>query len=99
MLEPGYFLTTELRVRDPHQIQQFRKELQLISLLARQEEGCTLFAVHHDATRPERFVIWERFEDEVAFQHHFAQDYARAYLDCEGLELVRFFQTDLVSLM
>lgn len=50
-----------------------------LAALTRQEPGCVEFQVFRDLRRPDRFVLWEIFDNAEALREHLAMEYTKAY--------------------
>lgn len=94
---PGYYITAELKVKDPHRVQEAKESLMRLCKETLQEPGCTLFTLHHDAKQPTRFLLWERFDDEAAFKLHFEADHTKEYVAKDLTEVVQYFQTNIAQ--
>lgn len=46
----------------------------------RAEVGCINYDFHQHTTEPHRFVFYENFADQAAFDLHFAQPYTQAWI-------------------
>lgn len=55
---------------DPHEIDQFIADLQVIARNAKPEKGCLFYAVNPDAACPGRLVIAERWRDQSSLKAH-----------------------------
>lgn len=97
MLSPGYYITAELRVIDPQKIAEAEDALVALCAKTLTEPGCSIFQLHKDSRMPTRFLLWERFDDEVAFKRHFEEAHTKAYVALGLTELVQYFQTDVVT--
>ena len=96
MLTPGYYITAELRAKDPTKTQEAKDALVELCQKTVAEPGCTIFQLHQDASDPMRFVLWERFDDEAAFKQHFIESHTKDYVASDLTEVVRYFQTNVV---
>jgi quinol monooxygenase YgiN len=47
----------------------------------RAEGGCLNYDFHQHRSHPTRFVFYENFADQAAFELHFAQPYTRAWIE------------------
>ncbi len=97
MFEKGYFITAELKVKNKEMICKAKSALKILCEKTLKEPGCNLFTLHHCSDKEDRFILWERFEDEDAFKQHFIEQHTKDYVDLELTEVVRYFQTDVVS--
>jgi quinol monooxygenase YgiN len=48
--------------------------------LSRAEPGCLAYVAHQDVTDPRRFMFYEQYVDEAAFQAHTASDHYRRWV-------------------
>ena len=46
----------------------------------RAEPGCINYDFHQHTTEPDRFVFYENFADQAAFDYHFAQPYTQDWI-------------------
>ncbi|MFC3150844.1 putative quinol monooxygenase [Litoribrevibacter euphylliae] len=97
MFEKGYFVTAELKVKDKAMIADAKSALKILCEKTLKEPGCSLFTLHHCSENEDRFILWERFEDEAAFKQHFVEPHTKAYLELDLTEVVQFFQSDVVG--
>ena len=96
MFETGYFITAELKVKDIAKVAQAKLALTTLCAETLTEPGCSLFTLHHCADNKDRFILWERFEDEAAFKRHFLEPHTQKYVALDLTEVVQYFQTDVV---
>lgn len=96
MLLSGYYITAELKAKDPSKAALAKAELIALCAKTIKEVGCTLFRLHQVAGQPERFLLWERFDDEAAFKAHFEQPYTKDYVAMDLTEVVTLFQSNIV---
>ncbi len=96
MLLSGYYITAELKVKDPSKAALAKAELIALCAKTITEAGCTFFRLHQVVDQPERFLLWERFDDEAAFKAHFEQPYTKDYVAMDLTEVVSLFQSNIV---
>ena len=96
MFHAGYYVTAELKVKDASRVDVAKNALSVFCQKTLTEPGCSLFTLHQDPKQPDRFLLWERFDDEAAFKAHFEADYTKAYVQQDLTDVVLFFQTDVV---
>lgn len=77
---PGYVVVAEFRVRDGA-TEAFAASMRRHAELSRAESGCRLFEVAQDATDPNWFVLYERYDDEAAYIAHRATAHYKRFLD------------------
>lgn len=56
------------------------KEIDALVAKTRAEPGCINYDFHQDNADPHRFVFYENFADQAAFDYHFAQPYTKAWI-------------------
>lgn len=98
MFAKGYFITAELKVKNMETISETKLALKALCKETLKEPGCSLFTLHHCTENEDRFILWERFENEAAFKQHFVEQHTKDYLDLDLTEVVQFFQSDVVSI-
>lgn len=47
---------------------------------SRAEPGCVAYIAHQDISDPRRFMFYEQYDDEAAFQAHVASDHYRRWV-------------------
>ena len=97
MFEQGYFITAELRVKHRDRVSEAKSALITLCEKTREEPGCSLFILHQCSEREDRFLLWERFENEAAFKQHFVEQHTKDYVGLDLTEVVQYFQSDVVS--
>ena len=98
MLTNGYFITAELQVKDLSRLMETKDALKILCEETLKEPGCNMFTLHQCQQMEGRFLLWERFEDEAAFQQHFVEQHTQDFVDQNLTEIVQFFQTDIVTI-
>jgi quinol monooxygenase YgiN len=97
MLTSGYYVTAEIRVKDPSRVDETKAALAALARDTLFEPGCTIFTVHQDAAQPTRFVLWERFDDEQAFKAHGALPHTKAFGALGLVEMVQAIRTNVLE--
>ncbi len=97
MFERGYFITAELQVKDHAMISEAKSALTVLCNKTLKEPGCNLFTLHHCSENKERFILWERFDNEAAFKQHFVEQHTKDYIDLDLTDIVQYFQSDVVN--
>lgn len=96
MLENGYFVTAELKVKNGATISEANEALQKLCRETIKEAGCSLFILHKCVEDEQRFILWERFDNEAAFNQHFVEQHTLNYIDLDLTEIVQYFTTEIV---
>lgn len=97
MFKNGYFITAELKVKEQSRVSEAKSALKVLCDKTLEEQGCSLFTLHQCSSSEDRFILWERFDDEVAFKQHFEEQHTKDYVDLDLTEVVQYFQTDVIS--
>jgi quinol monooxygenase YgiN len=98
MFTLGYYITAELRVKHPSNVEEAKFALLELCAKTLNEPGCTIFQLHQDEKTPTRFLLWERFDDEIAFKKHFEESHTKSYVARDLTEVVQYFQSNTVPL-
>jgi len=93
---PGYYVTVELRLKDPSKLDIAKKALAELADKSLTEKGCSIFLVQYDVQTPTRIIVWERFDDEVASKNHFEELHTKSYSNLDLTEVVQVFVTTIV---
>ncbi len=93
MSTQGYYVTAELRTKDPNRITETKAALRALCAATLEESGCSMFMVHHDALTPTRFLLWECWDDESALKLHFSLPHTQEYMQRDLTEVLQFFHT------
>lgn len=89
MSSSRYFVTVELKVKDGQSPSVVHEALQKLAAAAKQQPHCSLFMVHQDSVDPQRFVLWEGFQDEESFKQHGAAPHSQHFAALGLVEPVR----------
>jgi quinol monooxygenase YgiN len=86
----GYFSTALLTLREGKTLAQAQQALAELEAASRQEKGVKAFLTFAITnSEPTRFVIWEQFQDEAAFQAHLNSPHLEKFL---GSHIMNFDQ-------
>ena len=96
MFRAGYYVTAELKVKDASRVNVAKSALSVLCQKTLTEPGCSIFTLHQDPKQPDRFLLWERFDNEAAFKSHFEEDYTKDYIQQDLTDVVLLFQTNIV---
>lgn len=96
MFEPGYYVTAELKVLDLTRVEEMKVALAELQKETLKEQGCTIFCIHQDSEDEKRLVLWERFNDEAAFNHHFTLPHTKSYLEHAFTDVVSVIKTNVM---
>ena len=96
MQQTGYHITAELRVKDKRRLSEAKAALVTLCQNTVGESGCSLFSLHQCLDDECRFLLWERFENEAAFNQHFREQYTIDFVTLDLTEIVQYFRSDVV---
>lgn len=96
MLTSGFYITAELKIINPNRIKETIQALQKLCEKTLLESGCTLFQLHHCMQDPSRLLLWERYDTEHDYHHHFQQIHTKSYLALNLTEVVQCFKSNIV---
>jgi len=97
MFDSGYYVTAEIRVKDPSRVDAAKAALADLARETLKEAGCTIFTVHQDIAQSTRFVLWERFDDEAAFKAHGALPHSQAFGALGLVEMVQAIRSNVLA--
>lgn len=97
MFTKGYYVTAELKVKDPTKAEEAKFVLTKLCSETLKEKGCSIFELHQIEGDENRFLLWERFDDEQAFNRHFDLQHTKDYLASDYTEVVQFFKSSIVE--
>lgn len=95
-IKKGYYNTAILLVKDKSKIETTKIELKKLQEKTLNEDGCSIFSVQQSKDNASIFLLWERFENENAFQLHFELAHTKNYMKLNLTEVTHFYQTNLI---
>ncbi|MEN9531706.1 MAG: hypothetical protein RIQ83_930 [Pseudomonadota bacterium] len=95
MFNSGYYITAELKVKEPANIGNACQYLKKLCEETLKEPGCSIFTLHQCVDDESRFLLWERFDSEDDFKFHFEQPHTQEYLKHDLTEVVQYFVSDV----
>ncbi|WP_262021791.1 putative quinol monooxygenase [Vibrio quintilis] len=97
-LTPGYYVTAEIRMKDPNRADAAKAALiRLCEQTRKEEAGCTLFELHTCPDDPVKLILWERFNSEADFHLHHQAPHTLAYLAQDFTEIVQIHVSDVLN--
>ena len=96
MFTSGYFITAELKIKDETKIEETKMALIELCTITRTEPGCRFFVLHQNLADPRSLLLWECFDDEVAFKAHFEYPHTKTYFARGLTEVLQNFKTTIV---
>ncbi|MGF1680268.1 putative quinol monooxygenase [Photobacterium minamisatsumaniensis] len=97
MFEPGLFITAEIKVKPEIDLDIAKQAIAEFCCGMNSESGCSLAIAHQDMSDPRRFILWERYDDQAAFQQHFSAEHTQHFIGLGITDLVQAFETDLMT--
>ncbi|MBS0847363.1 antibiotic biosynthesis monooxygenase [Citrobacter sp. JGM124] len=95
MKTPGHFITAKVLIDPQWSVAEGRQALDDYCQAMRQESGCTLALALQDNSQPRRFILWERYENQEAYQQHFTRSHTAAFIKAGWVSLVDVVETTL----
>lgn len=89
----GLFVTAELRLKDEVALSEGCQAILDFCAAMQQEPGCLLAHATQDPKDPRRFVLWEKYQDQAAFETHFAAEHTQAFIASGQTELIKAYET------
>ncbi|PSU36450.1 antibiotic biosynthesis monooxygenase [Photobacterium lutimaris] len=97
MFEQGLFITAELRVKDDVSVDEAKVAIAQFCQGMNSEHGCSLAVAMQDNNDPRRFIFWERYDDQAAFDAHFNAKHTQAFIALGYTQLEQAFETHLME--
>ncbi|UTV30831.1 putative quinol monooxygenase [Photobacterium atrarenae] len=93
MFEQGLFITAELRVHAAYDLDEAKAAIDVFCAGMNREPGCSFAMATQDRQDPRRFIFWERYDDQAAFEAHFHARHTQEFIGLGITELVRAFES------
>ncbi|KHT65008.1 antibiotic biosynthesis monooxygenase [Photobacterium gaetbulicola] len=97
MFEQGLFITAELKVIDGISLEAAKAEIAKFCQGMNSEPGCSLAVATQDREDPRRFIFWERYDDQAAFEAHFNAKHTQDFIALGYTQLEQAFETHLMA--
>ncbi|MCZ2723730.1 antibiotic biosynthesis monooxygenase [Marinomonas sp. 15G1-11] len=92
MLQSGLFITAELRIKPDKELSHAISALNAYCHAMETEPGCSMALPLQDKEDPYRFILWERYNDNTAFEAHFQAQHTQDFMASEIADLVQAFE-------
>lgn len=89
--QAGIFITAEIHIKDNVPLVQGLAAIRQFCADMNSEPGCSLAMATQHKTHPKQFVFWERYDDQAAFDAHFAAPHTQAFIKAGLTELKQAF--------
>ncbi|MEH6736147.1 MULTISPECIES: putative quinol monooxygenase [unclassified Shewanella] len=95
--QQGVFITAEIHIKDQVPLAQGIAAVRQFCVDMNSEPGCSLAMALQNKTNPKQFVFWERYDDQAAFDAHFAADHTQAFIKSALTDLQQAFDYQLLT--
>ena len=68
-------------IAKPESREKVKARLLAVGSQTRRESGNVFYRIHQGVSDPDRFIVYERWADQAALDHHMAQKYLQDFLD------------------
>ncbi|WP_223417479.1 putative quinol monooxygenase [Shewanella inventionis] len=89
--QQGVFITAEIHIKNEVSLAQGMAAIHQFCADMNSEPGCSLAMALQSKTNPKQFVFWERYDDQAAFDAHFAAPHTQAFIKAGLTELKQAF--------
>ncbi len=97
MFKQGLFITAELRIKPESDLNTAIAAIHSFCDAMNSEEGCSMAVPLQDNQDPRRYIFWERYESQEAFEQHFHAQHTQDFIQSGLTELVQSFETKLLT--
>ncbi|MEH6531707.1 MULTISPECIES: putative quinol monooxygenase [Photobacterium] len=97
MFKQGLFITAELRIKPESDLNVAIAAIQDFCDGMNSEEGCSMAIPLQDKKDPRRFIFWERYDNQEAFETHFHAEHTQRFIQAGLTDLVQAFETQLLT--
>lgn len=97
MFEQGLFITAELRVKDEVSLDEAKSAVAQFCQGMNSEQGCSMAVAMQDNSDLRRFIFWERYDDQAAFDAHFNAKHTQDFIALGYTQLEQAFETHLME--
>ncbi|MBY5945071.1 putative quinol monooxygenase [Photobacterium rosenbergii] len=97
MFEQGLFITAALRVNEGISLEEAKVAVAQFCRDMNSEPGCSMAVAMQDTKEPRRFVFWERYDDQAAFDAHFQAKHTQEFIALGYTQLEQAFEANLME--
>ena len=97
MFKQGLFITAELRIKPESDLDAAIAAIHTFCDGMNSEKGCSMAVPLQDKKDPYRFIFWERYENQEAFEQHFQAEHTQRFIQSGLTDLVQAFETQLLT--
>ena len=97
MFKPGLFITAELRIKAESDLDTAISAINTFCEGMNSEPGCSMAVALQDKDDPRRFIFWERYENQQAFELHFNAKHTQEFIQLGLTDLVQAFESNLLT--
>jgi quinol monooxygenase YgiN len=96
MFKQGLFITAELRIKPKSDLDTAIAAIHSFCDAMNSEQGCSMAVPLQDRHDPRRYIFWERYESQEAFDQHFHAEHTQAFIKSGLTELIQSFESKLL---
>ncbi|MBB1274090.1 putative quinol monooxygenase [Psychromonas sp. SR45-3] len=96
MFKQGLFITAELRIKTESDLDTAIAAIHTFCEGMNSEPGCSMAVALQDKDDPRRYLFWERYENQQAFEQHFNAKHTQTFIQSGLTELVQAFESKLL---
>ena len=97
MFQQGLFITAELRIKAESDLDTAISAIQSFCEGMNSEPGCSMAVALQDKDDPRRYIFWERYENQQAFEQHFNAEHTQMFIQSGLTDLVQAFESKLLT--
>ena len=97
MFKQGLFITAELRIKDESDLNTAITAIYTFCEGMNSEPGCSMAVALQDKEDPRRYIFWERYDNQQAFEQHFNAKHTQEFIQSGLTELVQAFESKLLT--
>ena len=98
MFEHGLFITAALTVNDGVPLEDAKTAVAQFCQDMNSEPGCSMAIAMQDNKDPRRFIFWERYNDQAAFDAHFQAKHTQDFIALGYTQLEHAFEADVMKM-
>jgi len=97
MFQQGLFITAELRIKAESDLDTAITAIHTFCEGMNSEIGCSMAVALQDKDDPRRYIFWERYENQQAFEQHFNAAHTQVFIQSGLTDLVQAFESKLLT--
>ncbi|MDV5168117.1 putative quinol monooxygenase [Photobacterium rosenbergii] len=97
MFEQGLFITAALSVNEGVSLEEAKAAVEQFCRDMNSEPGCSMAVAMQDTKDARRFIFWERYDDNAAFDAHFQAKHTQDFIALGYTQLEQAFEASLME--